>query len=49
MVKKSSTAKNLGDLKGKRVGIPSRFAVDHIFVRKLMKKFGLKDTDLTLV
>lgn len=49
MVKKSSSAKNLGDLKGKRVAIPSRFAVDHIFVRKLMKKFNLKDSDLTLV
>jgi NitT/TauT family transport system substrate-binding protein len=31
------------------VAIPSRFAVDHIFVRKLMKRDGLKDGDLTLI
>lgn len=49
MVRKESPAKNFGDLKGKRVAIPSRFAVDYLFVRKLMKKFGLTDKDLELV
>ena len=44
-----STAKNLGDLRGKRIAIPSRFAVDNIFVHRLMKKYGLTDADVTLV
>lgn len=49
MVKKGNPAKTLADLRGKRVAIPSRFAVDHLFVRKLMKKYGLTDADLKLV
>jgi NitT/TauT family transport system substrate-binding protein len=49
MVRKESPYKTFADLKGKRVAIPSRFAVDHIFVRKMMKKNGLKDGDVTLV
>ena len=44
-----STAKNLGDLRGKRIAIPSRFAVDNIFVHRLMKRYGLTDKDVTLV
>ena len=49
MVKKNDPAKTIADLRGKRVAIPSRFAVDHLFVRRLMKKHGLKDGDLRLV
>jgi NitT/TauT family transport system substrate-binding protein len=49
MVKTESPYRNFVDLKGKRVAIPSRFAVDHIFVRKLMRRDGLKDGDLELV
>ncbi|MBI1722723.1 MAG: ABC transporter substrate-binding protein [Gemmatimonadetes bacterium] len=48
MVKKDNAARNLGDLRGKRVAIPSRFAVDHLFVRRLMQQHGLRDGDLTL-
>lgn len=44
-----SPARNLGDLRGKRIAIPSRFAVDNIFVHRLMKKYGLTDADVTLV
>jgi len=44
-----SKARNLGDLRGKRIAIPSRFAVDNIFVHRLMKKYGLTDADVTLV
>ena len=36
MVGKDSPAKSLADLRGKRLAIPSRFAVDHLFVRRLM-------------
>lgn len=44
-----SRARNLGDLRGKRIAIPSRFAVDNIFVHRLMKKYGMTDEDVTLV
>jgi len=49
MVGKDSTAQSLSDLRGKRLAIPSRFAVDHLFVRRLMKKFGMTEADLKLV
>lgn len=49
MVGSSSKARNLGDLRGKRIAIPSRFAVDNIFVHRLMKKYGLTDADVTLL
>lgn len=49
MVKTDSPYKTFGDLKGKRIAIPSRFAVDHIFVRRLMKESGLVSGDLTMV
>jgi NitT/TauT family transport system substrate-binding protein len=44
-----NTAHNLGDLRGKRIAIPSRYAVDNIFVHRLMKKYGMTDSDVTLV
>ena len=49
MVSDKSKARNLGDLRGKRIAIPSRFAVDNIFVHRLMKKYGLTDADVTLL
>jgi len=49
MVRTEDKAKNMGDLKGKRVAIPSRLAVDHLFVRRMMQKYGLKDGDLELI
>jgi len=49
MVGKDSPARSFGDLKGKRIAIPSRFAVDHIFVRRLMREHGLEDKDLTMI
>jgi NitT/TauT family transport system substrate-binding protein len=49
MVGKDSPARNFGDLKGKRVAIPSRFAVDHLYVRRLMAKYGLRDGDVSLI
>jgi NitT/TauT family transport system substrate-binding protein len=49
MTTAKSSARNLGDLRGKRIAIPSRFAVDNIFVHRLMKKYGLTDKDVTLV
>lgn len=49
MTSVTSTAKNLGDLRGKRIAIPSRFAVDNIFVHRLMKRYGMTNDDVTLV
>ena len=49
MVRSDSSIKDFKDLKGKRVAIPSRFAVDYLFVRKLLKKFGMTDKDIELV
>ena len=49
MVGQNSPARNIGDLKGKRIAIPSRFAVDYLFVRRMMQKHGLKDGDIEFV
>ena len=49
MTRKDAPFKTFADLKGKRIAIPSRFAVDHIFVRKLMRRFGLNEGDLTMI
>ena len=49
MASVNSKARNLGDLRGKRIAIPSRFAVDNIFVHRLMKKYGMTDADVTLI
>jgi NitT/TauT family transport system substrate-binding protein len=49
MVRKDSPYRTFADLRGKRIAIPSRFAVDHILVRKLMAAHGLKDGDLEMV
>ena len=45
----NSPAKNLGDLRGKRIAIPSRFAVDNIFVHRMMKQYGMTDADVTFI
>ena len=45
----NSTARHMGDLRGKRIAIPSRFAVDNIFVHRMMREYGLVNADVTLV
>lgn len=49
MVKTDSPAKSMKDLKGKRVAIPSRFAVDYLFVRRLLKQHGMAMSDVEIV
>lgn len=49
MVKQDAPYQSFADLRGRRIAIPSRFAVDHIFVRKLMRAHGLGDGDVTLI
>jgi NitT/TauT family transport system substrate-binding protein len=49
MVAKDSPYKKFKDLTGKRVAIPSRFAVDFLFLRKMLKQEGMTPKDIVLV
>lgn len=49
MVRSDSSFKSFRDLRGQRVAIPSRFAVDHLFVRKMLKESGMTARDIELV
>jgi NitT/TauT family transport system substrate-binding protein len=49
MVRSDSPAKTLRDLRGRRIAIPSRFAVDHLFVRRMLKEQGMTARDVELV
>jgi NitT/TauT family transport system substrate-binding protein len=49
MVRTDSPYRKLQDLAGKRIAIPSRFAVDFIFLRKMLAKEGMSDKDVKIV
>ena len=49
MVKKDSTYEKFADLKGKRVAIPSRFAVDFLFLRKMLARENMTPADLQII
>ncbi len=49
MVRSDSPFKSFRDLRGQRVAIPSRFAVDHLFVRRMLKESGMTVRDIELV
>ena len=49
MVRSDSTARTIKDLRGRRVAVPSRFAVDHLFVRRMLKEEGMTVRDVELV
>jgi NitT/TauT family transport system substrate-binding protein len=49
MVRTDSPAKTFKDLRGWRIAIPSRFAVDHLFVRRMLKENGMVARDVELV
>jgi NitT/TauT family transport system substrate-binding protein len=49
MVRTDSPYKKFKDLVGKRVAIPSRFAVDYLFLRKMLAKEGMTVKDLEVV
>ncbi len=49
MVHADSGFKSFKDLAGKRVAIPSRFAVDFLFLRKMLAKEGMTDKDIHIV
>lgn len=49
MVRTDSPVKTIKDLRGRRIAIPSRFAVDHLFVRRMLKENGMTARDVELV
>src|SRR6267142_5276455 len=49
MVRTDSTYRKFQDLSGKRIAIPSRFAVDFLFLRKMLAKEGMSDKDFQIV
>jgi NitT/TauT family transport system substrate-binding protein len=49
MVRADSSARSFKDLRGRRIAIPSRFAVDHLFVRRMLKDTGMTVRDVELV
>jgi NitT/TauT family transport system substrate-binding protein len=49
MVKSDSSYQKFAELKGKRVAIPSRFAVDFLFLRKMLARENMTPADLVIV
>ena len=49
MVKTDSAFQKFADLKGKRVAIPSRFAVDFLFLRKMLARENMTPADLVII
>ncbi len=46
MVRKNDPAKSFADLRGKTIGIPSRFSNQYLVIRKLMEDVGVKESDV---
>ena len=49
MVRTDSANKSFKDLRGKRIAIPSRFAVDFLFLRKMLAREGMSPKDITII
>jgi len=49
MVRTESPIKTMKDLKRKRIAVPSRFAVDYLYMRKLLKKESMTEKDIDVV
>lgn len=49
MVRTDSPFRKFTDLRGKRIAIPSRFAVDFLFLRKMLALEGMAPKDLEIV
>jgi NitT/TauT family transport system substrate-binding protein len=49
MVRTDSPYKRFKDLTGKRIAIPSRFAVDFLFLRKMLAREGMTPKDIQIV
>ncbi len=49
MVRTDSAYKSFKDIRGKRVAVPSRFAVDYLFLRKMLARDGMTIKDVEVV
>ena len=49
MVRTDSTYQKFRDLAGKRIAVPSRFAVDFLFLRKMLAREAMTPKDIVLV
>ncbi len=49
MVRSDSSHQRFKDLAGKRVAIPSRFAVDFLFLRKMLAQEGMTPKDIQII
>src|SRR5688572_28856945 len=49
MVRTDSSYQKFSDLKGKRVAIPSRFAVDFLFLRKMLTRENMTPADIEIM
>ncbi|HEX6638095.1 MAG TPA: ABC transporter substrate-binding protein [Steroidobacteraceae bacterium] len=49
MVRTDSSFQNFSDLRGKRIAVPSRFAVDFLFLRKMLARESMSPADIELV
>lgn len=49
MVRTDSAHKSFKDLRGKRIAIPSRFAVDFLFLRKMLAREGMTPRDIKII
>ena len=49
VVSKNSSAKNLTDLKGKKIAVPSFYSNQYIVIHKLMEDQGIKNGDITFI
>jgi len=49
MVRTDSAHKTFKDLRGKRIAIPSRFAVDFLFLRKMLAREGMSPKDIKII
>jgi NitT/TauT family transport system substrate-binding protein len=49
MVRTDSSYRKFRDLAGKRIAIPSRFAVDFLFLRKMLAQEGMSPDDIELI
>ena len=49
MVRSDSSFRSFNDLRGKRIAVPSRFAVDYLYLRKMLAKEGMTVKDVEVV
>ena len=49
MVRTDSAYENFAQLKGKRIAIPSRFAVDFLFLRKMLARENMTPKDIEII